>query len=92
MILVASGVSLLAYRENSVLRVELAGRMEQLRVVRKEYSAREPILREFMQRLQTFAVNNRDFQRVITNNQAVVSRFSAAPGAGAMPVSATPGR
>ena len=92
MILLASGVALFAYRENSVLRVELAGRLEQANIARKEYVIREPILREFTQRLQSFAMNYRDFQRVITNHQAVISQFSGPSPNRALPATASPKR
>lgn len=92
MILLASGVALFAYRENSVLRVELAGRLEQAKIARKEYVIREPILREFTQRLQSFAMTYRDFQRVITNHQAVISQFSVPSPNRAAPATASPKR
>src|SRR5678815_5352264 len=57
MILVCVSVSLFMFRQTSVIRVELAGRTQQVEALKVEYLSKEPMLRDFVARLQGFGAN-----------------------------------
>jgi hypothetical protein len=75
-------MALFAFRECSVARIELQARLEQIRVARRDYSTREPLLRDFTARLKAFAATHPDFSRVLTNHTEVLSMFASPPTPG----------
>ena len=82
MILISGGLMLFLYRQNRLVSNELALREKQFAVAVTEFKkSKEPITRDFIARLQSFALSYPEFQPVLKKHEWIVRQFAATPAA-----------